>query len=1077
MNTIRLNRFISLVVSLFIIFFSSISYAEIKREKFQTQGNYLIVEVLDDDLVHFEYGVGTGPDTDKAIQTTEMICKATDVVPQNLCKTDFNGPTSFSDNGEGVIETKDMRLQIEKDTLFINVIDKTKNDSLLTTISPFNLHLDRKGLLATRTADLDVYGLGQQFVEMGNSNIDWDGRVREGGEFGNVMAGVEGLSTGNTQIPILYAVNGASFDNYALFLDNKYRHEWDFTGESHWKVEMDRGLIRFYLMTGSDLQDLRKDYLELVGRPLVPPKKMFGLWMSEYGYDNWTELDDKLNSLQGNKFPIDGFVLDLQWFGGIKPHSENTSMGKLTFDESSFPDPEGKISNLMEDKGIGIMLIEEAYVGRALSEHGDLHSRGCLVTSSPGGSEACYIDVNPWWGLGGMIDYTNDSCSEYWHDTKRQPLINIGVIGHWTDLGEPEMYRSECGYSTGGHANAHNIFNLGWIRGINNGYTRNSVERRPFIMSRSGAAGIQRYGAAMWSGDIRSQLRALAAHAANQMHMSLSGIDFYGADIGGFHRNLDGDLNEMYTQWYSYGMMFDIPGRPHTNNHQCIFPDCATAKEKETAPDRIGDLASNLENTRLRYQLIPYTYSLAHRAHRYGEPVMPPPIFYYQTDNNLRNVGKEKMIGSNLLASVIAKHGQTVADVRLPTGTWIDWHTNERYISTSAQSTVNVQAYRDNIFRVPLFATEGAIVPLMHVDENTMNALGKRRDGTLRNELVVKVFAFDGDENDGEATSSFTLYEDDGVTTAYLGGAVAETKISQERITDKITVKLHETVGTYTGAPSSRNNVVQLILDYAGQDVTLNGQSLEKFDSAEALENAASGWFFDCANKTITAKSGSQSVSEAKEFVFTLSEQCERPLCTSRYNSISVPGEGNGWNPADPARMLECEKDKIWKGKIRMSNEAFKFAADGSWKVNWGSDGRQDGPNFSPVQAGDYSITFNEDNPANPEIKPEDGTTTVSAKFICENGNTTFGTSTYVVGNVPALGLWQPVNAQKLEPNGPYPTWTQLIDGLPANTRIEWKCIKRLEGGSQDVIQFEPGDNNVFTTPSTGRAPDQIGTF
>lgn len=152
---------------------------------------------------------------------------------------------------------------------------------------------------------------------------------------------------------------------------------------------------------------------------------------------------------------------------------------------------------------------------------------------------------------------------------------------------------------------------------------------------------------------------------------SLSGIDYYGADIGGFHRNLEGELNEMYTQWYAYGMMFDIPGRPHTEN----LCNC-----KETAPDRIGDLKSNLENTYLRYKLIPYAYSLAHRAHRYGEPLMPPPFMYYQLDNNFRSVGSEKMIGRDLLVSVISKHGQTSADVCLPSGTWIDWHTNDRFI-------------------------------------------------------------------------------------------------------------------------------------------------------------------------------------------------------------------------------------------------------------------------------------------------------------------------------------------------------------------------------------------------------------
>jgi alpha-glucosidase len=138
------------------------------------------------------------------------------------------------------------------------------------------------------------------------------------------MAGFNAGANGNTQMPILYAVRGASYDNYALFLDNSYRHRWDFGAETKWRVEVSDGPLSLYLMTGKDLADLRGDYMELVGHPLVPPKKMFGLWVSEYGYDDWSELDGKLDSLLKKDFPLDGFVLDLQWFGGIQAGSDDT---------------------------------------------------------------------------------------------------------------------------------------------------------------------------------------------------------------------------------------------------------------------------------------------------------------------------------------------------------------------------------------------------------------------------------------------------------------------------------------------------------------------------------------------------------------------------------------------------------------------------------------------------------------------------------------------------------------------------------------------------------------------------------
>ncbi len=1045
-----------------ILVLPSIIRADVKRLKYQAEGNYLVVEALDDDLIHFEYGEGQGPGIEKPLKTTEMICNKEDNLPSVVCKTVFSGPTEFTNRGSGIFETKDIRLEINTGNLYVTIFDKTKNNLQLTTIRPSNLNRNTKGLIATRSNDMDVYGLGQQFVQPGTSDIDWDGMVREGGAFGNVMAAFNGGANGNTQIPVMYAVNGASFENYAMFLDNKYRQRWDFTSDSQWKVEVAGGKLRFYIMTGPDLPDLRKDYMELVGHPMVPPRKMFGLWVSEYGYDNWAELDRKLASLREKAFPVDGFVLDLQWFGGIKGCSDSTSMGALTFDEEHFPDPAGKISALRENEGIGLMLIEEAYIGKALPEHTDLHSLGCLAKDHPGGTNPAYLTGNCWWGKGGMLDYTNDACSEYWHNTKRKPLIDMGIIGHWTDLGEPEMYNSGSGYLVGDHADAHNIFNFRWIRGIYKGYTVNNESQRPFMMSRSGAAGIQRFGAAMWSGDIASRLSSLAAHAANQMHMSFSGIDYYGADIGGFHRNLEEDLDKMYTQWYGYGMMFDIPGRPHVEN----LCNC-----KETAPDRIGDLKSNMANTRLRYSIAPYLYSLAHRAYLFAEPLMPPLVYYYQDDDNVRNMGHEKMIGSDLLAAIVAKDGETERDVYLPEGRWIDWYSNKA-IESKGEWIPDVPEYRNGIFRLPLYAREGAIIPMMFVDDKTMNIIGKRSDGSIQNELIAKVFAFD---QNNKSESEFILFEDDGKTIEYQNGKVRTTRISQKRVDDGvIKVTVHGSYGTYNGAPGTRNNLIRLVAEnglYA-QEVTLNGESLARQETLDNFNAAGSGWI-NSGKSTMMAKSGTMAVDVDKEFIFHVREV----PCKSEFRSISIPGEGNGWRAADPDRTLSCEREKIWQGSIRMTNEEYKFAADGSWQVNWGSNGLQDGPNFPAIAGGLYEVTFNEADPANPAFRLVETTPdSVTAKFICQNGDTTFGTSVYVLGNIEELGKWRAEDAVKLNPDGPYPGWTGIIGNLPANTIVEWKCIKRLETGGP-VLEWERGENNAFTSPASGNAGEQEGSF
>ena len=219
-----------------------------------------------------------------------------------------------------------------------------------------------------------------------------------------------------------------------------------------------------------------------------------------------------------------------------------------------------------------------------------------------------------------------------------------------------------------------NSYNLLWAQSIFDGYQRNSPDKRPFIMSRSGGMGLQALGGAMWSGDTGGDFGSLAAQMPQQQHMMWSGIDYYGSDIGGFHRSAMGIYpgtheeltNELYTQWFAYSALFEVPVRPHTEN----LCNC-----KETAPDRIGDVASNLANIKLRYALEPYYYSLAHRAWLDGEPVFPS-LDYYYDDEAVKGLGHVKMIGSELVSAAVADaRRQSDVSIYLPAGDWYDFRT------------------------------------------------------------------------------------------------------------------------------------------------------------------------------------------------------------------------------------------------------------------------------------------------------------------------------------------------------------------------------------------------------------------
>jgi alpha-glucosidase len=810
----------------------------------EARAGRVTIEVLDDGLLHFEMSRTKGAGA--PIPTTPMVLRRR-----------YDGPTRFTTLGAHGFATSRLRVRVDA-ALCVHVTDLSRRPAArLTALCPETIDRERNVLTVSAGTSEGLYGLGEHFGAAGQANGDLAGRVvAPGVEVGNAITRFNGGATGNAQFPVLYALRHTG-RGYALFVDQLEAQTWDLTTDP-WRVTMAGAAIRGYLIGGDEPLALRRRFMTLVGRPPVPPKKMFGLWVSEFGFDDWAEIEDKLRTLRANQIPVDGFVLDLQWFGG-GIFRNPSPMGSLSWDPAAFPDPATHIAHLRDDEGVGLMTIEEPYVDASRPELADLASRGYLPLA-----DGTPVHFESWWGRGSMLDWTNPAAAEYWHDTKRQPLVDAGVLGHWIDLGEPEDYSPDAVYhgfprlGLRTERDVHDAYNFEWAMGIARGYRRSRVARRPFVLSRSGTAGIQRAGAAMWSGDIGSNLSSLAAHLNVQMHMSFSGVDYFGADVGGYVRAVaDGDVNELYTVWLADAALLDVPVRPHTEN----LCNC-----KETAPDRIGDLESNRENLRLRYRLIPYLYSLAHRAHRYGEPVVAPLPLHHPSDPNVRGMADEKLLGRDLLVATVSTYGQARRDVYLPAGTWIDVR-SAACVRSAGELVRDVPTSAGGAFVVPLFARAGAIVPEMYVDGLTMNALGARQDGSRRDELVVRVYA---DDDPRGHRHRFTLYEDDGETVAYLRGAVRRTALSQRRRGSRIEITIGAGVGRFEGAPAARDAVVELVTCRAEPiDVALDGATLARRTTQADFDGGGPGWWAP-GDGVARIRTGPMPVARAKRLVVRL---------------------------------------------------------------------------------------------------------------------------------------------------------------------------------------------------------------
>lgn len=247
------------LLTLFLLLLCNPLLAKVEHAKFISGSQYLIVETLNDDLIHFEYSaIGPAPDAALLLYTSPMIYK-----------TDYPGPSSYSQQGN-VIATSDVKLIVDAESLCVSLSYKIKP---LTTICPQNLNQDWKGLSITQNQITNVYGLGQQFKVLGSADGDWlQHKVREAQPAGQAQAHGNGFMpfgpagmVGNVQFPVMYALGNDNL-NYALLLDNVYKQNWDFTSDP-WQVRMWGDQIRFYVMAGDNLPALRHDYMELVGTP------------------------------------------------------------------------------------------------------------------------------------------------------------------------------------------------------------------------------------------------------------------------------------------------------------------------------------------------------------------------------------------------------------------------------------------------------------------------------------------------------------------------------------------------------------------------------------------------------------------------------------------------------------------------------------------------------------------------------------------------------------------------------------------------------------------------------------------
>ncbi|MCA9508228.1 MAG: DUF5110 domain-containing protein [Myxococcales bacterium] len=914
---------------LYFLSFSSVALVTNKIFDFHWQGGtrWLKAACIGNGQLHFETfeSRGDSPNFERSDADSPIFMSPMLIAAQS-CEIMVS-----NDHEEKYVENDRIKVFIDDDLRCVTIFDKVLQKKT-SKICTEKLNEDVKTVFIEKIGMKNAYGVGNLFYS-DETNGDWtyrhwDASVRGHGNFrfghnlgDNFYEGGPSVS----QFPMLYLL-GEGKENIGLLFDTRTKIGWDFYDRAFeeknsdsigWHAYLWDEKIRFIVMGGSDVVELKKIFHELTGYAPVPPKSVFGYWTSEFGYNNWKEIDDELKGLWENNFPIDGIALDLQWFGGSFSEPSSHHMGSLQFHEGSpingdinsgsFPNPKQNIQRLFNTYGVVVMPIEESYVDGvsddflALSnpnerkektgfnkfpfenykdsylarinqyknQHGIPFISTWLTTDFRRAGE---VGHQVWWGGGGMLDWTHPHARSYWHQLKRHHNARLGIFNFWLDLGEPEMYYAHSyyqGFSDGKntHPFVHNLYNLLWAQGIFEGFKANQMEMthalnelrgtdfqfppRVFTLSRAGTIGSHRYGG-MWSGDTFSNFENLRAQANTQMNMSMLGMDYYSSDTGGFfrgdrsYRPQDAFDRSIVTKWAAYSSLVENPMRTHAwALGEDWFNDDGLCKNQSYSLNNRGEVLSNLRNVQRRYELIPYVYSLAHQAHLNGLPIYPPMFFYYQDDLRFRRMANQKMIGEFLLLKMAEDYAQDSSIIELPAGEWFDYESHEHYFGGGRIGpivfTKQDRRTGQNIFSLPVFAKKGAIIPKMYVDDATMNVYGKRRDNTVRNELIVRIYPSD-------LASTFTLMEDDGLSTAYLhknkfgdNNFVRKTQITQHDTEEGVLISIEAAQGGHHYAVDVRKNKLELVKNNAHvQSVELNNNACQELiyesDFPDALQ-------------------------------------------------------------------------------------------------------------------------------------------------------------------------------------------------------------------------------------------------
>ena len=566
--------------------------------------------------------------------------------------------------------------------------------------------------------------------------------------------------------------------------------------------------VDFYFMAGETYDEVISGYRTLTGKASLYPKWSLGFWQSRERYTTQDELVGTLAEMRRRGIPVDNIVQDWMYW-------KEDQWGSHEFDETRFPDPEKMLDDVHAMHGRFMISVWPKFYTNT-EHYKELKAAGYAYTHA---EDTAIVD---WLGHGQSFydAYSEGGRKMFWRQMDETLYSRYGkkIDAWWMDASEPNL--RDClpmdylkwlltptalGPSTE-YLNAYSLVNAD---AIYNGQRAVDPDKRVFLLTRNGFAGLQRYSTASWSGDIGTSWYDMRMQMAAGLNYSMAGLPMWGMDIGGFsvmnkfHNPANADeWQELQTRWHQFGTfvpLFRTHGQYPRRELWNIAPEGSQAYE------------SILSYMKLRYNLMPYLYSLAGAVHFEDYTMMRGLPMDFPGDPKVRDLSDQWMFGPALMPCPVYEYKARSREVYFPEGGWYDFYTGA-YIAGGQTLTADAPYER-----IPLYVRAGSIIPfgpdMQWSDE-------KPADN-------IRLYVYAGRDAD------FTLYEDDGVTYGYEKGAYATIPIHWDDASRTLT--LGERKGSFPGMLETRTFTVVVVdpahpagfvPDASGTEMTYEGTEI-----------------------------------------------------------------------------------------------------------------------------------------------------------------------------------------------------------------------------------------------------------